>query len=95
MVTPERYIAFGGSVRLINDLLKYAADENIDGSLFVTDTGKAFDSADHNFILNIPKNFGFGNYFPQWVKLLLENHGSQAVRSKQLLAHCKNFCKNL
>ena len=34
-----RYI--GESVRVIDDLLKYAKDENIDGILFAADTVKA------------------------------------------------------
>ena len=37
-----RYI--GESVRLIDDLLNYAEDENIDGILFAADIEKAFDS---------------------------------------------------
>ena len=44
-----RYI--GESVRVwIDDLLKYAENENIDGILFAADIEKAFDSVDHNFI---------------------------------------------
>ena len=43
-----RYI--GESVRLIDDLLKYTENENIDGILFAEDIEKAFDSVDHNFI---------------------------------------------
>ena len=43
-----RYI--GESVRLIDDLLKHAEDENIDGILFAADIEKAFDSVDHNFM---------------------------------------------
>ena len=53
-----RYI--GESVRLIDDLLKYAEDENIDGILFAADIEKAFDSVDHNFIYASLKWFGFG-----------------------------------
>ena len=56
-----RYI--GESVRLIDDLLKYAKDENIDGILFAADIEKAFDSVDHNFMLAALKSFGFGNDF--------------------------------
>ena len=42
-----RYI--GESVRLIDDLFKYAEDENIDGILLAADIEKAFDSVDHNY----------------------------------------------
>ena len=43
-----RYI--GKSVRLTDDLFKYAKHENIDGILFAADIEKAFDSVDHNFM---------------------------------------------
>ena len=58
-----RYI--GKSVCLIDDSLKYAEDENIDGILLVADTEKAFDSVDHNFMFAALKRFGFGNDFIQ------------------------------
>ena len=53
-----RYI--GESVRLIDDLLKYAENENIDGILFAADIKQAFDSVDHNFIYASLKKFEFG-----------------------------------
>ena len=43
-----RYI--GESVRLIDDLLKFAEEETLDGILFAADIENAFDSVDHNFI---------------------------------------------
>ena len=50
-----RYI--GESVRLIDDLLKFAEEENLDGILFAADIEKAFDSVDHNFIFASLKEF--------------------------------------
>ena len=58
-----RYL--GESVNLIDDLLKYAEDENIDGILFAADIEKAFDSVDHNFMFAALKIFGFRNDFVQ------------------------------
>ena len=58
------------SVRLIDDLLKYAEEENSDGILFAADIEKAFDSVDHNFIYATLKKFGFGSDFIQWIKTL-------------------------
>ena len=40
----------GESVYLIDDLLKHAENENIDGILFAAAIEKAFDSVDHHFI---------------------------------------------
>ena len=62
----------GESVRLIDDLLKYAEDENIDGILFPADIEKAFDSVDHNFMFAALKRFGFGNDFVRWIKAILK-----------------------
>ena len=72
--TKGRYI--GESVRLIDDLLKYAENENIDRILFVADIEKAFDSVDHNFIYASLKKFGFGKDFVQWIKTLFKNSQS-------------------
>ena len=51
-----RYI--GESVRLIDDLLAYVENENLDGILFAADIEKAFDSVEHNFIFASLKKFG-------------------------------------
>ena len=69
-----RYI--GKSVCLIDDLLKYAENEYIDGILFAADIEKAFDSVDHNFIYASLKKFGFGKDFVQWIKTLFKNSQS-------------------
>ena len=57
----EKYI--GESVRLIDDLLKYAEDENGNGILFAADIKKVFDSVDHNLIYASLKRFLFGKDF--------------------------------
>ena len=69
-----RYI--GESVRLIDDLLKHAEDENIDGILFAADIEKAFDSVDHDFMLATLKRFGFGNDFVRWIKTIFKKSQS-------------------
>ena len=46
----------GESVRLIEDLLEYADQENEDGILFAADIEKAFDSVEHSFIYATLKN---------------------------------------
>ena len=52
-----RYI--GESVRLIDDLLIYADQENLDGIKFAADIEKAFDSVEHNFVFATLKKFDF------------------------------------
>ena len=66
----------GESVRLIDDLLKFAEEQNLDGILFAADIEKAFDSVDHNFIFASLKRFGFGDNFIQWIRTIFENSGS-------------------
>ena len=44
----NRYI--GESIRVIDDILYHAEQENLDGILFAADMEKAFDSLQHNFI---------------------------------------------
>ena len=40
------------------------------------DIQKAFDSVDHDFLLNTLENAGFGNNFINWVKILILNQES-------------------
>ena len=56
-----RYI--GESVRLIDDLLTYADQENLDGIMFAADKENAFDSVKHNFVFAALKKFDFGDSF--------------------------------
>ena len=58
----------GESVRLIDDLLTYACQENLDGIMFAADIEKAFDSVEQNFVFASLKKFGFGNSFIKWVR---------------------------
>ena len=60
----------GESLRLIDDLLKFAEEENLDGILFAADIEKAFDSVDHNFIFTSLKKF------IQWIRTIFENSES-------------------
>ena len=67
------------SVRLIDDLLKYAEEKNSDGILFAADIEKAFDSVGHNFIFATLNKFGFGSDFIQWIKTLFKNSQSCVI----------------
>ena len=46
-----RYI--GESVRVIEDILEHADQENLDGILFAADIEKAFESVEHSFIFTV------------------------------------------
>ena len=66
-----RYISEGG--RLTSDLSEIRDTLKLDGSLATLDIQKAFDSADHAFIISTLERCGFGNIFVRWVKILLKN----------------------
>ena len=66
----------GESTRLISDILEMADTENLSGYLFTADLEKAFDSIDHNFLIACLKKFGFGPYFINWAKILLNQNES-------------------
>ena len=63
----------GESVRLINDILEYADENDIETILFSADFEKAFDSVEHSFIISTLGAFGFGPDFIQWVQTFLKN----------------------
>ena len=63
----------GESVRLLNNILEYTDNNNIEAILFSGDFEKAFDSVDHTFLFATLIEFGFGPDFIQWVKTFLKN----------------------
>ena len=73
-----RYI--GESVHLIDNLLKYAEDENINRILFADNIEKTFDHpVDHNFMFATFKKFGFGNDFVRWIKTIFKDSQSTST----------------
>ena len=64
----------GESICLVDDLLKYAKEENSDEILFAAATEKAFDSVGHNFIFATLNKFCFGSDFIQWIKSYSKIH---------------------
>ena len=61
----------GELVRLIDDLLTYADQENPYGIMFAANIEKAFDSVEHTFIFATLKKFGFGDSFTKWLRAFL------------------------
>ena len=60
------------SVCLINDILEYTDENDIEAILFSADFEKAFDSVEHSFIISTLRAFGFGRDFIQWVKMFFK-----------------------
>ena len=63
----------GESVRLINDIMEYMDENDLEAILFSADFEKAFDSIEYSFIISILRAFGFDPDFIQWVKTFFKN----------------------
>ena len=60
--------------RLIFDILEIADHLKIKGLLLTVDIKKAFDSVDHQDLINVLKTFRFDKKFVRWIKIILKNH---------------------
>ena len=61
------------SIRLINDILEYKDENDIEALLFSANFEKAFDSVEHSFIISTLRAFGFGSDFIHWVETFFKN----------------------
>ena len=66
---PGRYIA--ECTRNTYDLFHYAKSNNLPGMMLLIDFEKAFDSVDFGFLVATLEMFGFGDYFVDWIKIIL------------------------
>ncbi len=57
------------NIRLIDDVLWYTREHNLDGILLALDFAKAFDSLDREYILKAFELFNFGDDFLRWLKV--------------------------
>ncbi|MCU7801185.1 MAG: reverse transcriptase family protein, partial [gamma proteobacterium symbiont of Lucinoma myriamae] len=64
----NRFIGF--NIRQIQDVIDYAEDNNLNGTLLFLDFQKAFDSIEWEFMYLTLEQFGFGKNFINWVKIL-------------------------
>ena len=63
----------GESERLITNIIETCDLEQLEGYLMAIDFDKAFDSLTHNFLITALNNYGFGNDFIEWIKILLKD----------------------
>ena len=66
---PGRYIA--ECTRNTYDLFSHAKSNNLPGMMLLIDFEKAFDSVDFGFLVATLEMFGFGEYFVNWIKIIL------------------------
>ena len=74
-----RYI--GENIRIVYDLIDFCNDTHTPGALLFLDYEKAFDSIDHNFIINTLSYFNFGPSIIQWVRTFYGNTSSCIVNN--------------
>ena len=70
------------SGRLIFDVSEICDILNVPGYLITIDIEKVFDFIDHDFLLNVSKNFGFGINFIYWIKFLLNDLQLSAINGE-------------
>ena len=73
----DRFI--GEGCRLISDLLEMTEELNMGGIMITIDFQKAFDSLNHNFIIESCHKFGIPENMISWIKVLLKNQESCVI----------------
>ena len=66
----------GEFIKIIDDILYHANQENLDGILFAADMEKAFDTSEHAFIFVALAKFGFCKDYILWIRTFLHNGSS-------------------
>ena len=67
----ETNIVFGGSIRLILDIMEWTKHKDIPGVAFFLDFEKAFDSEEWNYIQKCLEAINFGPHHRQWVYVFI------------------------
>ena len=58
------------NIRLIQDVIDYFEDGNLEGAIVFLDFQKAFDTVNHRFLETVMLKFNFGNSYMKWVRTL-------------------------
>ena len=73
----NRFIGEGG--RLISDIIEISDTLNLNGFMVTIDFEKAFDSLNHDFLIQDLKKVGFPDYFIEWIEILLRDQESCVI----------------
>ena len=74
-----RYI--GQNIRLVKDIMKITALENIPGMAIFIDFKKAFDSVDWNFLAKVLEAFNFGPQIRKWIRTFYTDISSCVINN--------------
>ena len=72
---PGRNISY--NIHNLIDIIKYANTKNIQAAILFLDQEKAFDRVNHDFLIKTLNHYNFGEYFTNWVKIMLKDITSQ------------------
>ena len=75
-----RYI--GENIRLVLDLIQYAAEKKESGMLLFCDWEKAYDSLDWNYLKAVLRHLKFGDNFIKWINLIYPSSTSYAPKAQ-------------
>ena len=71
----------GTNIRLIQDVIDYLEEGEIEGATVFLDFKKAFDTVSHEFLNNILSKFKSGESFNNWVKIMYKNTKSYVINN--------------
>ena len=71
----------GSNIRLILDIIDYTDFNEIPGAILLLDIEKAFDSVNHDFLLQVLKHFNFGDQFISWIKTIYSCRKSYVINN--------------
>ena len=63
----------GENIRLIDNIINYASQQNIPGLLLFVDFEKAFNSLEWSFVERTLQHFGFGSSLITWIQTFYKN----------------------
>ena len=75
----DRYI--GENIRILFEILEHVEEHELPGILFFSDFEKAFDSIDHDFLIQCLKHFNFNDDFTKWIRLFYTNAKSYVINN--------------
>ena len=61
------------NIHHIQDLIDDILNENVDAAFIMVDQEKAFDRISHKFIFKTLKQYGFGDVFIKWIRIIYKN----------------------
>ena len=71
----------GENVRIIEDIINFTTEKDINGLLVLIDFEKAFDTVEWNFLFKSLQAYNFRENYIKWVKLLYSNITSSTINN--------------